>query len=780
MKLSKIAILVLIAVEHQRDSLAWLPYSPVRKGAISQHTFSNQKTPRALTGNADVGAKETYLVRATKIVNGENTEADSNESSTVTVKEETTRLPESRKPVEKAETKESKRNEEIFIQTKKSAKKEQKKYSTGEETTSKRLDKIAPQRKKTLAVGNTGKSKRIYGAVTLSALHDLYDLVVIGGGPAGVAGAVKAAQMGRRAIIIDRPKLDGGVLCSGLDLFFGGPTGLFSKALRDAAKNTNVEAMRAQGLDDDVIWKQITNTVVKLATRNAEGQMKLLNRLNIDYLQGEASLLDMEHPDAVHALEECAEKLEDEDSFIRSVLVKNAPVIIDGLARYEAVHENEEVVVSASNILVATGSKSLRLPGIPFDGHRVFDSETINGLSFFPHSVVISGAGIIAIEYANIFKALGCESVTLIIRSDLESSAKKLGMDEDVSNELIRLLLASGVVIKEGVTTKEFEHVPSEGENGKVAIRLSDDSLIESDIFLAAVGRVPRGLEEKTGLQEGGVEVNERGMVKLSNRNKLRTTSDQVSAAGDVIGPPALASTSMEQAQRAVTAMFQEEEIDGESTYDPDEILSIGVWTIPEMGYYGLTKDAAIKQGHNVVEGIARFDECLRGRCFAPEGLLKLVVDSDCGQVLGVHLIGKEAAEMVHYGMALVKAETSIFEILSTTFTAVTFHELFKEAAFDANSKLDFGVEWQEIFKQLTSAYDVDELTPKELRERFDEIDEDGSGELDENELRLLFKNMGRPVSKRTIANLMRLSDLDGSGTIDWEEFKAIFDKLVC
>lgn len=236
----------------------------------------------------------------------------------------------------------------------------------------------------------------------------------------------------------------------------------------------------------------------------------------------------------------------------------------------------------------------------------------------------------------------------------------------------------------------------------------------------------------------------------------------------------------MEQAQRAVTAMFSEEEdVNNAQEASHDDPLSIGIWTIPEMGYYGLTKEQAEKDGFTVVEGSATFDQCLRGRVFAPDGLLKLVCDARDGTVLGVHLIGKEAAEMVHYGMALVKAKTSIFEILGTVYTAVTFHELFKEAALDANSKMDFGVEWQQIFASLKSECSVD-FSMEYLKEKFDAIDEDGSGELDEEEFRALFDSMGRKVSKRIIANLMRLSDLDGNGTIDFEEFSHIFAKVGC
>jgi len=208
-----------------------------------------------------------------------------------------------------------------------------------------------------------------------------------------------------------------------------------------------------------------------------------------------------------------------------------------------------------------------------------------------------------------------------------------------------------------------------------------------------------------------------------------------------------------------------------------DAPLSIGVWTIPELGYYGMTKEQAERKGYTVIEGSVGFDACLRGRCFAPDGLIKLVVDANDGKVLGVHIIGKEAAEMVHYGMALVKAEITIFEILQTVYTAVTFHELFKEAAWVANSHLDFGVEWQEIIKVLQSGSSID-FGEEYMREKFDAIDIDGSGDLDENEMRLLFESFGRPVSKRIIANVMRLTDLDGNGTIDFGEFMNVFHKI--
>merc|ERR1719436_439634 len=127
----------------------------------------------------------------------------------------------------------------------------------------------------------------------------------------------------------------------------------------------------------------------------------------------------------------------------------------------------------------------------------------------------------------------------------------------------------------------------------------------------------------------------------------------------------------------------------------------VGMWTIPECAYYGLTKAAALKKGMDVEEGVAPYKACLRGRVFHPEGLLKLVFQKSDGVIVGVHMIGADACELVHYGMDLVEQEVTIFTLISTLFTAVTYHELFKEAALDGNSKVAFGAQWRMILSEL-------------------------------------------------------------------------------
>ena len=193
----------------------------------------------------------------------------------------------------------------------------------------------------------------------------------------------------------------------------------------------------------------------------------------------------------------------------------------------------------------------------------------------------------------------------------------------------------------------------------------------------------------------------------------------------------------------------------------------IGVWTIPEVGYYGLTLEAAKKAGYDAEVGIATYDACLRGRVFAPDGMLKLVFDRESTKILGVHIIGTDACELVHYGMDLVAKEATLFDVIGTLFTAVTFHELFKEAALNGNEKLEFGIQWQEVLSELqasmTAVDDCSSYDEAVLRARFDEIDSSGDGSLDEDELLQVFEALGSPVTPNLIANLIRLADDDGA-----------------
>ncbi|KAH8044568.1 HI0933-like protein [Aureococcus anophagefferens] len=488
----------------------------------------------------------------------------------------------------------------------------------------------------------------VVGAVADDELAKRYDLVVVGGGPAGVAGALKGAYLGKRVLLVDRPKapLD----ARGVDVAFGGPTGLFSKALRDTAKTLDIQALKAQGLDDEVVWLQVQKMCLQLARNNAETTVALLKKFRVGYQQGTATLLG------------------------------------DGKVRVDRVGGAGCVDVAGAKLLVCCGSVPMRVGGVPFDGRRVFDADSINTLGFLPKSVVIVGSGIIAIEYAMIFRKLGAASLK----------------DE-------------AVTIMEGTSVDAFLEPKADGS---LRIKLKGDA--------GDLGRTR----------------------------------------------PALASTGVEQAQRAVSHAF------GTAVESIDQ-FPVGVWTIPEVGFFGLTRAAAEKAGRTVKEGVAGYDMCLRGRVFAPDGLLKLVFDVESREILGVHIIGRDACELVHYGMDLVMKRATIFDVIGTLFTAVTFHELFKEAALDGNSKLDFGIQWQEVLMSLgTQLPAKDLLESGEVKRKFDAIDTDKSGGLDEAELLTVLNSFGQDVPAAVAANIIHLADEDGNGVIDIHEFEKIFHVL--
>jgi NAD(P) transhydrogenase len=444
-------------------------------------------------------------------------------------------------------------------------------------------------------------------------------------------------------------------------------------------------------------------------------------------------------------------------------------------------------------VLLCTGSFASQPPGIPFDNQRILDADSVNGLSFLPKSVVVAGSGIIAIEMANIFRKLGSE-VTMVVRSNAMQALDRIGLDDTIAERLLRGLSEQGVTVLENTVVDSFECLhededPSALIGGEVAcdtIRMALKTKdgqpageVEADLYLACLGRKPRAKGTSLELEANGIKLVERsGHIEVDEM--FQTTQPGIYAAGDCVVGPALASTGVDQAQRAVEGMFG---CAGDTCSTEQTPFPIGVWTIPEVGYYGLTLTQAKAQGYDADVGIATYDMCLRGRVFAPDGMLKLVFDRDSAVILGVHIIGTDACELTHYGMDLVAKKATLFDVISTLFTAVTFHELFKEAALNGNEKLEFGIQWQEVLGELGAtmagvSQGGKHLDEAELKKRFDAIDTSGDGSLDAEELGEVFKSLGTDASPTLVANLVRLADADGNGTIEWDEFLSIFKVL--
>lgn len=523
-----------------------------------------------------------------------------------------------------------------------------------------------------------------------------FDLAVIGAGPVGVSAALLAARAphNKKVILIDAPRASGALMNeeTGEDLSIGGPTGLFSKALRDTGKRISVSSLKGMGLRDDSVWNEIVTSCVELASFNARDTIRQLEYAGVTYVQGNAAFADS-----------------------------------GGSSLFVTSSENSITTLNADKILVATGSTPFRPGGIPFDGKRVFDSDSINTLSYLPKSVAITGSGIIAIEFAKIFKNLGSD-VTLIIRDKIPRNAlMKIGLDKDIAATLVADLARSGIKVERGAQVKKF-HVPRKNDNAPIQLELEAKgggerptgatTTLKCDIYLAAVGRKPN--TASLNLLAAGIQADSYGGIETDMNLKSTASGGNVYAAGDVLGRPFLASTGMAQGVAAIQSMFAEELVpkqdddndDAEKpaeegstddgvcevgelcmageNFDPKSLASnpfafpVGVWSSPEASYYGLSTQQCEEMGIEAGEGVALYAECLRGLVFSPNGLLKLVFDKSNGRIMGVHICGDDACELIHYGMELIKSKRTINDVLSNLYSAVTFHEMYKIAALAA------------------------------------------------------------------------------------------------
>jgi NAD(P) transhydrogenase len=276
---------------------------------------------------------------------------------------------------------------------------------------------------------------------------------------------------------------------------------------------------------------------------------------------------------------------------------------------------------------------------------------------------------------------------------------------------LVADLVRSGIKIERGAQASSFE-VPQQSNRAPIRITLEapgggprppgQHSEIKCDAYLAAVGR-----KSNTGnlnLQAAGIQVDEYGGILVNSLLCTTAKAGNVYAAGDVVGRPFLASTGVAQAKAVVNAMFQNDRdmplcdvddaacnADGYArvgtAFDPASLAAnpfafpTGVWSSPEAAYYGLSTQQAQKMGIDAGEGIALYAECLRGRVFSPNGLLKLVFEKPAGRILGVHICGEDACELIHYGMELVKSRRTVMDLSSSLYSAVTFHEMYRIAA---------------------------------------------------------------------------------------------------
>jgi NAD(P) transhydrogenase len=481
-----------------------------------------------------------------------------------------------------------------------------------------------------------------------------YDLVVIGSGPAGESAAAAAAAFGKRAAIIERNRLVGGASAN---------TGtLPSNTLRESA--LAISGLKARDLYGVDLSLRREATVAEFmyherrVTANERKRIERgLSRHGVVVYHGHASFLDPHTIRVVAAAD--SRDGGHEPGHHR-----------DG-GHHHGHHpapRNHEIQLRGETILIATGSSPVRPPVFPFDHPRVLDSDTILQLERLPRSLAVIGAGVIGSEYACTFAALGTQVWVVDGRDELLPF-----LDADISRALEGAMhdqLGIEFLWKNRVVKCEAP------DYGDITLEFDTGGRLAVDAVLVAAGRMSN--TEALNLPAAGIEPGPRGLLTVDAH--YRTAVPHIYAAGDVIGFPALASTSMEQARVAMCHAFHV----GFKT-DLAPLLPTGIYTIPEVSMVGAAEEDLKAKGVDFVIGRASYAHCARGEIIGDQtGFLKLIFRRDDMKLLGVHVIGEQATELIHVGVVAMLADASAELFNRSCFNFPTLGDLYKIATYDA------------------------------------------------------------------------------------------------
>ena len=454
-------------------------------------------------------------------------------------------------------------------------------------------------------------------------MSDAFDFVVIGAGPGGQKAAICAAKAGMRVAVIERePAVGGACVHRGT---------IPSKTLRESA--VQLQRFFAQA---------------------SELGMVLPSELRFSHVRGRLDRVIERHV-------QC----------LGNQLSRNGVTLVHGMARFVSPHELEvrapggaARTLHAEHVVIATGSRPRKPAEIEIDHEHVLDSDSILGIEYLPHSLTILGGGIIACEYASIFASLGV-LVTMIDRG-----ARPLAfLDEDLSRGFLRAFEASG-----GRYLGQHKVLGVSQDGSSTITVLEGEGEVASEKVMVALGRVPSTQALK--LEAAGIAIDTRGCIPVDEF--CRSVTPHIYAVGDVIGPPALASYSMEQGRRAVMhALGRADEV-------RSEIVPMGIFTIPELAAVGETEASARAKHGDVIVGRADFAEIARGHIAGePDGFLKLIADASGERLLGVGVCGEGATELVHLGTMVLLGTGKIRELVDNCFVFPTMAEAYRVAALD-------------------------------------------------------------------------------------------------
>jgi len=458
-----------------------------------------------------------------------------------------------------------------------------------------------------------------------------YDLVVVGSGPAGRRGAIQAAKLGKKVLVIEQGKRVGGVSVH---------TGTIpSKTLRETA--LNLSGWRERGfygrsyrVKEEISAEDLRRRLLITLDHEVEVLEHQFARNRVQHIRGKASFLDP--------------------------------------STLEVVKDDGEVVkVSGASILLAVGTKPFRPDYIPFDSKTVLDSDELLDIEELPRSMAVIGAGVIGIEYATIFSALDT-AVTVI---DPKPTMLDF-IDREIVEDFTYQLRDRSMKILLGTKADKVVRL----DNGKVELKLDNGRHLVTDMVLFAAGRM--GATDTLNLQAAGLEADSRGRLKV-NPETFETSVPNIFAAGDVVGFPSLASTSMEQGRIAARVAV------GAVAKEPPKYFPYGIYAVPEISTCGLTEEEMKERGIPYECGIARFRETSRGHIMGLDtGLLKLIFSLKTRRLLGVHIVGEGATELVHIGQAVLNLKGTVEYFVENTFNYPTLAEAYKIAGLDAWNRM--------------------------------------------------------------------------------------------
>ena len=457
-----------------------------------------------------------------------------------------------------------------------------------------------------------------------------YDLIVIGSGPAGQRAAVAASKMNKRVVVVEARTVVGGVCVN---------TGTIpSKTMREAV-------LRLSGYNYRSIYGVNYRVKERITMADLAFRVQAVIKTEVDVTEAQLS--------------------------------RNGIDVVHGMAHFVDPHQvrvegpQTETTLEADRIIIAVGTRPAGSPKVPVNGRNIINSDQILGLETLPHSLVVVGGGVVGVEYTCMFSVLGVRTTLIEKRDRLLEFA-----DREIIEALSYHLRDGRVTMRLGEEVESVEELPP----NTVVANLESKKRVSGDALLYAVGR--QGSVDELNLAAAGLEADNRGRIAVNEQ--YRTTVDHIFAVGDVVGFPSLASVSMEQGRIAAACAFS----DRPATSNPG-FYPYGIYTIPEISFIGKTEEQLTGEDVPYEVGMAYYREVARGQIRGDTtGRLKLIFHRDTRKVLGVHIIGEGATELVHIGQAVMVLGGTIDYFIDTVFNYPTLAECYKVAAFNGLGRL--------------------------------------------------------------------------------------------